>query len=178
MKVSVYIFLSFVLFACAQKASNTYVGRAKNFYKVDDSLFRSAQPSRLEMKTLSDSGIKTVLNLRLLWNDELEAKNTNLVLIHQPINTNKIAYEDIVVAMKAIHSAPKPVLIHCLHGSDRTGCMVAAYRMVFSGWTKEEAIKEFLDERFGYHQKYFPNILILLQTVDVEQLKKELGVSP
>ena len=175
MRISIFFFLCLIHLACVHRSAKTSVViHVKNFYKVDDSLFRSAQPSRLEMKTLSDSGIKTVLNLRLLWNDEREAKNTNLVLLHQPINTNKISYDDIVVAMKAIHSAPKPILIHCLHGSDRTGCIVAAYRIVFSGWTKEEAIKEFLNERFGYHEKYFPNILMLLQTLDVEQLKKDI----
>ena len=33
----------------------------------------------------------------------------------------------------------KPVLVHCLHGADRTGAMCALYRIAVQGWTKEEA---------------------------------------
>ncbi len=146
----------------------------KNFYKVDDSLYRSAQPSSKEMKALNDYGIKTVLNLRLYWSDKQEGKHTNLVLLHQPLNTNKVSYDDIVYCMKTIQQAKKPLLIHCLHGSDRTGCMVAVYRMLYNGWTKEEAIKEFKAGGFGYHEKWFPNILALLKSVDVEKLKREV----
>jgi protein tyrosine/serine phosphatase len=43
---------------------------------------------------------------------------------------------------------PKPVLLHCEHGEDRTGLAVAAYRVVVSGWTKDEAMDEAL--KFGY----------------------------
>jgi len=167
-----------ILFACTAKNINTsHIPKQKNFYKVDDSLYRSAQPSSKEMKDLSNDGIKTVLNLRLFWNDKQEGKHTNLVLVHQPLNTNKISYEDIVCAMKTIQQAKKPVLIHCLHGSDRTGCMVAVYRMLCNGWTKEEAIKEFKEGGFGYHEKWFPNIVILLNSLDEEKLKKDLGIS-
>lgn len=50
---------------------------------------------------------------------------------------------DIIIA-----SAPKPLLIHCQHGQDRTGLVVAAYRVQVWGWTKEQAMKEALS--FGY----------------------------
>lgn len=146
-----------------------------NLYKIDDNLYRSEQPDRKGMKYLESVGIKTIINLRDKKTDNHEAKHTKLELKHIPINTWTISYEDIVNSMKAINSSNKPVLIHCLHGSDRTGCIAAVYRMTNCGWTKEEAIKEFLEGGFGYHEKWFPNILELLNGIDIEKLKEDIN---
>jgi tyrosine-protein phosphatase SIW14 len=48
----------------------------------------------------------------------------------------------------AIKNAPAPVLVHCQHGEDRTGLIVAAYRVMVSGWDKNKAMAEAL--HFGY----------------------------
>lgn len=50
--------------------------------------------------------------------------------------------------LDAIALAPKPLLIHCQHGQDRTGLVCAAYRVRVCGWTKDQAMKEALS--FGY----------------------------
>ena len=34
------------------------------------------------------------------------------------------------------------VLLHCYHGSDRTGASVAMYRIIFENWTIDDAVKE------------------------------------
>lgn len=36
----------------------------------------------------------------------------------------------------------QPVLVHCGAGTERTGCVVALYRMFEDGWTLEQAYKE------------------------------------
>ncbi|HTA62370.1 MAG TPA: dual specificity protein phosphatase family protein, partial [Bacteroidia bacterium] len=84
-------------------------------------------------------------------------------------------YTDIVTGIRAIKNAKKPVLVHCKHGADRTGCIVAIYRIIYCDWTREEAIKEFRFGGFHYHEKSFPNILRLVETVDIEKLKKDIG---
>jgi protein tyrosine phosphatase (PTP) superfamily phosphohydrolase (DUF442 family) len=145
-----------------------------NLYKVDADLYRSEQPGKNDMVLLEKFGIKTVLNVRNIRNDNYEAKYTNLQLQHLPINTWTISYAEVLQSMRAIEKSPKPVLIHCKHGSDRTGCIVAVYRMSKCGWTKEAALAEFRDGGFGFHEKWFPNILRLLNSLDVEQLKKDL----
>ncbi len=85
-------------------------------------------------------------------------------------------YQNIVDALCAIENAEKPVLVHCLHGSDRTGGVVAAYRMI-DGWTKEKALEEFQLKHFGCNSKWFPNILELLRSIDVVNLKKNVPCS-
>ncbi len=145
-----------------------------NLYKIDANLYRSEQPDKVDMTTLKQYGINTIINLRHTRTDKHEAKNVKLNLVHIPINTWTISYDEIVNSIVAINIAKKPVLIHCLHGSDRTGCIAAAYRMTNCGWTKEEAIKEFLEGGFGYHEKWFPNILELINSIDVEKLKQDI----
>lgn len=145
-----------------------------NLYKVDQNLFRSEQPTKEGMKGLETIGVKTVLNVRNIRNDNTEGKGTTIELKHFRINTWTISYDEVVQALKIIQQSPKPVLIHCKHGSDRTGCIVAAYRMAFMGWEKEKAIEEFKSGGYGYHDKAFPNVLRLLQNVDIENLKRSL----
>jgi len=157
----------------SQKVSVTGLS---NLHQIDSDLYRSEQPNVQGMVSIESLGIKTVLNLRNARNDNREGKESRLSLKHIPINTWTMSYEDVVDALKAINQSEKPVLIHCLHGSDRTGCVVAAYRMANQGWSKEEAIDEFLNGGFGYHEKWFPNILNLLNSLDVEKLKADSEV--
>jgi protein tyrosine phosphatase (PTP) superfamily phosphohydrolase (DUF442 family) len=45
-----------------------------------------------------------------------------------------------------------PVLIHCNAGLNRTGVMVAVYRMEYQGWSRAEAFCDTLDNGFGRTQ--------------------------
>jgi len=65
-----------------------------------------------------------------------------------------------------------PVLIHCMHGADRTGTMCAIYRVAEQGWTKEEALKEMTDGGFGFHG-VFENLLGWVEELDVEAVRQE-----
>ncbi len=185
--ISISILVIFILTSCSAPATvfdtrpsswsqKADVEGLSNLYKVDEHLYRSEQPHSMEIKKLSDFGIKTILNLRNTRNDNRESKatNLNLNLNHVPINTWRISYDDLVRSMIIIRKAEKPVLVHCLHGSDRTGAVVAVYRIVDGGWTKEEAIKELQQGGYGYHQKWFPNIIELIASLDVEKFKADV----
>ncbi|WP_397446531.1 dual specificity protein phosphatase family protein [Polaribacter sp. R77954] len=148
----------------------------KNLYKINDVLYRAEQPSKKGFKELEAMGIKTILNLRRLRNDTKKAKATNLKLKHISIKTKILDEEDIIQALKIIKNEEQPVLVHCWHGSDRTGTIVAAYRMVFDNWTKEAAITEMKYKAFGYHEKMYPNLLVLLENLDVKKLQQQLNL--
>ncbi len=167
--------------AKAQVYKNNYIQAKKissvnfnNLYQVNGSIYRSEQPSKKGMNELGNIGIKTIINLRNQERDNQRNNDTHLIIINIPINTKKISYEDVLKTLKVINICQKPVLIHCLHGSDRTGAIIASYRMVFENWPKEKAIEEFLDKKYGYHQNWFPNIPNLLKSLDVEKLKDEV----
>lgn len=154
------------------------LGGLGNCYKIDHDLYRSQQPKRSDFRQLEAGGFKTVVNLRNIRKDNRKARGTTLQLVHIPVNTWKMSYDDVVSSLKAVQAADDPVLLHCIHGSDRTGVVVAAYRMVEEGWTKEAAIDEFLNGGYGYHTGWFPNILRLLEALEVEKLKADVGRTP
>ena len=143
---------------------------AENFFKVTPDLYRSAQPSKKAMESYEKFGIRTVINLRSLHDDRDEIKATSLNLIEIPINTWDIEDEDIRAALAAIKNAEKPVLVHCQHGSDRTGTVIAMHRLIFQNWSKAEALDELMNGGFGYHAIWV-NIPRYINNVNLEETK-------
>src|SRR5689334_16676405 len=156
-------------------ATKVELGDLSNGFLIDTLLYRSEQPSRADMKILESRGFVTIVNLRNVRNDRRKARGTSLVLVHVPVNTWRMSYDDVLTSLKAIKAAKGPVMLHCIHGSDRTGVVTACYRMTEQGWSKEDAIDEFLNGGYGYHTGWFPNILRLLQEMDVDKLKADLS---
>lgn len=76
---------------------------------------------------------------------------------------------------KKKESDRQPVLLHCQHGSDRTGTMCAMYRICVEGWTKKDAIEEMKKGDYGYH-KLWRNLIKYIEKVDVDKIKKEAGL--
>lgn len=148
----------------------------KNFHKVDGHLYRSAQPDADGMKQLEKRGIDNVLNLRQFHTDTDEAEGTGLHLSRVPMNAALIKDEDIIEALKIIQAADTPVLVHCWHGSDRTGAVVAMYRILFQGWTKQAAIDEMVEGGYGHHAIY-SNIAKYIEAVDLDAMRRELGLN-
>ncbi|MEP2279475.1 dual specificity protein phosphatase family protein, partial [Maribacter sp.] len=151
-------------------ASNNF----HNLYSINDNMYRSEQPTKKGTKELQAMGIKSIVNLRRQPTDERKIKGLNLDLNRIPLKASRIDFDDIFNALNSIQQAEKPVLVHCWHGSDRTGAIIAASRMVFDNWSKEKAIAEFTDIRFGYHRTRFPNLIALLESLDVDKLKNKL----
>jgi len=144
-----------------------------NWHQVSEQLYRSAQPSRYGFSEISRLGIRSVLNLRALHDDEDEAAGLDLELYRVPMYAFKVNENKIIKALRIIRLAPKPVLVHCLHGSDRTGTLVALYRILFQGWTREAAISEMTSAEYGYHAM-FGNLVDYLRHVDLDRLRENV----
>ncbi len=145
----------------------------KNWYKVDFHLYRSEQPNKSEFIMLRNYGVAAVLTLRDHHSDEKMAKGSHLKLYSYRLSTRKMGYSDLVRILKIIHNEKSPILVHCWHGSDRTGAVVAAYRIAYHNWTKEEALDELLHGGFGYHA-VFKNIPDLILSIDEKQIRADV----
>ncbi len=124
----------------------------RNFAEVAaHRLYRSAQPTAEEFRTLREQvGIKTVVNLRSAHSDLPAAEAAGLRYIEIPFRPWHAEPEDVVRFLQIVTDpANQPVLVHCQHGADRTGTMVAIYRMYVQGWSPDEALGEL--PRFGFH---------------------------
>ncbi len=110
-----------------------------NLYKVTGQLYRSAQPTAEGMRELKNMGIKTVVNLRLFHSDRGEIGETELAYEHIPMEVWDADDEEFVRFLKIVTDENRtPVLVHCQHGSDRTGTAVAVYRIAVCGWARRK----------------------------------------
>ena len=153
----------------------------KNFHKVNENLYRSGQPDEDEFESLySFNNIRSVLNLRENNSDkdEIDAVNfkreKKIKLCEIPLDTGNITEDDLYKILTVIRDAPKPLLIHCWHGSDRTGCAVAAYRIVFENWSVEDAISELMKPEYGHHKNIYTNIPELLRKADWKKIRETI----
>lgn len=145
-----------------------------NMYKVSEFLYRSAQPTHQGFYNLQKFGIKTIINLRWLHSDKKLLKDTALFYETCRAKAWHIEDEDVIWFLQLVHNKNNaPFLLHCQHGADRTGCMVAMYRIIAQGWTKDEALKELENGGFGYHTVW-QNIPKYIERVNIDNIKRWL----
>ncbi len=158
-------------------AGKVYAAHAPdNFYRLGPELYRSAQPTSVQMQALEKMGIKSIINLRSLHSDEDEIASTGLRNFRIDSVATNIALEEVAAFLKVMSDPQNlPALVHCQHGSDRTGTMCAFYRILHDGWTREEAIAELTGGGYGFHYIYDRPILELIRTADLDRLRQLSG---
>ncbi len=119
-----------------------------HFHQVNQHLYRGAQPRKGGLKRLAELGIKTVINLRGesegTRDEETEAKEAGLTYFSLPMSALGRPDDEVIERALAIINDAQyaPVFVHCKHGEDRTGTLVACYRISRDGWTAEQALEE------------------------------------
>ena len=147
-----------------------------NLYRISGELYRGDQPSPLGMRNLKKLGLKTILNLRSFHSDRDEIGETGLAYEHIYMKAWHPEEEDAVRFLKIVTDPKRsPVLVHCQHGADRTGTMIAVYRIAVQGWSKAEAIREMTQGGFGFHQTW-GNLPKWIQKLNIDRLKRQAGI--
>jgi protein tyrosine phosphatase (PTP) superfamily phosphohydrolase (DUF442 family) len=123
-----------------------------NFHAVSTGvMYRSAQPDTADLERAArEHGIKSVLNLRgpnpgSPWYDEEVAAARTLGLVHYDYGLSAhrfVTGQQIAEILDIVRRAPKPLLVHCKSGSDRTGLVAALFRYALGAASAEEADRE------------------------------------
>ncbi len=150
-------------------------GNLDNVYRIDEGVYRSEQPNSKDFKLLEKYGIKEVLNLRRWHSDNDEAEETSLTLHRIKTNAHSLSMDEIIEALRVIKNRQGPILIHCKHGSDRTGAVIAMYRIIFQNVSKEKAIEEMCNGGFGFHRIY-RNIVRRISKADIDLIRRKLEI--
>jgi tyrosine-protein phosphatase SIW14 len=130
-----------------------------NAGKINDHLYRGAQPSPPAFSELKKLGVTTVVDLRRESDSSTQAEQKaveaqGLRFMAIPIGGFSAPTNDQVVTFLAIfrdHPQEK-VFVHCQYGEDRTGVFIASYRMTFEHWTSTQALNEM--NNFGFHRHW------------------------
>lgn len=118
---------------------------------VEGQAYRSGQMGADQLaRTIERYGIKSILNLRgenpttSWYQAEIEmSKKLNVVHYDRSLSSGEDMtleqMDDLVVLLR---QAPKPALIHCLGGADRSGLVSALYRLAINDQEPKEADDE------------------------------------
>ena len=128
------------------------------------------------MRNLKALGIQTIVNLRSFHSDRDEIGQTGLGYVHIYMKAWHPEEEDIVRFLRIVTDRKRtPVLVHCHYGADRTGTMVAVYRLAIQGWTKEDTLKEMTEGGYGFHP-IWKNLTDWIDGLDIEKIKQKAGI--
>jgi protein tyrosine phosphatase (PTP) superfamily phosphohydrolase (DUF442 family) len=155
-RVIIYLVLLIAAFAGGWAGFLQLTG---NIHAVTDGVvYRSAQLNGARLvETLQQYGIKSVINLRgdnvgdEWYTNELQL-TTAQGAVHYDIGMYAKSQPDAATVTRifeVLRTAPRPILIHCSSGSDRSGLVAAIYKHFIEGRSVHES-EEQLSFRYGH----------------------------
>jgi protein tyrosine phosphatase (PTP) superfamily phosphohydrolase (DUF442 family) len=128
-----------------------------NFGRVSDSLFRGAQPTAAGIGALHEMGVSVVVNFRN-ENDEIaseqrQVESAGMKYVSIPWSgSDTPSNRQVAQFLDLVRGNPDAkIFVHCKAGADRTGVMVAAYRIA----VEHEAVSQAVAEMHQYHYHWF-----------------------
>jgi protein tyrosine/serine phosphatase len=119
-------------------------------------LWRGSRPDKDSAAWLIQKGVRTIVNLELILDDKHAFGQATVAVdkshevgyfrIHDweplPILAPAIADDHVAHFLAIVRQQPKPIYVHCRYGVNRTGLMVAAYRVLIEGASNVDAVEE------------------------------------
>jgi protein tyrosine phosphatase (PTP) superfamily phosphohydrolase (DUF442 family) len=129
------------------------------FHRVDDNYLRGAQPLRGGIGTLARLGVKTIVDLRSIYDHTDDVKETAEIvgLAYQwvPMSVwNPPTDEEANRFVSIVTDTTKgPFYVFCADGLNRIGEMTAIYRVAHNNWAVEKALDE--ADQLGFNPYYY-----------------------
>jgi protein tyrosine/serine phosphatase len=144
--------LALLLLVVCLSAYALYTIEDHNFHVVAaGEVYRSAQMNGDDLaRCIQKYGIKSVLNLRgenptTSWHQTEIATTAKLNAVHYDRSLGsgtELTLEQMDDLVTLLRNAPKPMLIHCYGGADRSGLVSALYCFAIEGQKPEEADRQ------------------------------------
>src|ERR1700722_13352777 len=136
-----------------------HVAGVPNAGKINEHLYRGAQPKPASMAELKKLGVTTVVDLRREDNHTMEAERAEaeaqgLHFVNIPVGGfSSPTNAQVVPFLSLFRDHPdQTIFVHCHYGEDRTGVFVASYRMSMERWPEQQAENEM--KFFGFNRRW------------------------
>ncbi|HVI08891.1 MAG TPA: dual specificity protein phosphatase family protein, partial [Candidatus Binatia bacterium] len=125
-----------------------------NFGEVTPSLYRGGLTTTDGLQALHKLGVNVIVDTHANDSPEkAEAEKLGMKYVAIPWHCPRPHDEVFAKFLQVVHdNKGKKIFVHCRLGDDRTGMMVASYRMAEEGWSADEAMKEM--ESFGFTRSH------------------------
>jgi protein tyrosine phosphatase (PTP) superfamily phosphohydrolase (DUF442 family) len=130
-----------------------------NFEKVNDFVYRGAQPTDEGFQSLARLGVHTVIDLQESGSaraigEEKAVKAAGMQYINVPMEGMQTpANESVTKVLAVLESGNNgPVFVHCHRGADRTGGIIACYRIEHDHWGSQKALSEARSMGMSWYQ--------------------------
>ena len=121
----------------------------RNFHKVNEFVYRGGQPAPEHWDVIAKMGVKTVIDLRREGEEEHsiveEAKAVTaagMKYVNVPMKGVVKPTDEQITKVLALLDSQEPVFVHCKRGADRTGTVIACYRIAHDRWGRDLALQE------------------------------------
>ena len=123
------------------------VAGVPNLHQVNERVFRSGQPADGSWKAIADLGVKTVIDLRRpdehsTVSEARAVAAAGMQYVNVPMKGVVAPGPEQMAKVLALLESPNAVLVHCHRGADRTGAVIACYRIAHDRWERKQALQE------------------------------------
>jgi len=147
-----------------------------NFQKVDDHVYRGAQPTAEGFANLKKLGIKIVIDLREPGDrsaaEDKVVSAAGMQYVSVPMYGMETPKNQSVQKALALmeDASVGPVFVHCKRGADRTGGVIACYRVEHDRWKNERALAEAKSMGMSWFQKAIQSYVMKYQPRNLDTL--------
>jgi protein tyrosine/serine phosphatase len=140
--------VSFLLCCVVPAALASDVTGVRNFHEVNERIYRGAQPNSTGFQNLAKMGVAVVVDLREAGaRSEQEQRlvtAAGMKYVNVPMHGFGAPSPGELAKVLALleNESAGTIFVHCRRGADRTGTVLAVYRIRHDGWENRKALQE------------------------------------
>ena len=120
----------------------------RNLGQVNDHILRGAQPEEQGLRELASNHVTMVIDLRepgaVVEAERRTVEGLGMRFIHVPLPAATAPSPQALARVLRLLTPDDnaKIFVHCLRGKDRTGTVIACYRIQHDGWPPHRALSE------------------------------------
>lgn len=148
--------------ASAYASEKRTIDGIANFGQISPHLYRGAQPSEVGLESLRRLGVDLVVSFTLgdesIADEAARVHALGMAHLSLPWSVTGEPTGAEVATFLALfdEASSRTIFVHCKEGADRTGVMIALYRIAHDGWTASRAVDEM--RAFHFYALFHPHL--------------------